>query len=411
MLCIMYNSYRYLPRPKLLSLVLRKIRIETVMIATIALTALVAGGYASILVDQPTTGPKNETIKPTATATTVRSLPTKHDDSSEHRTVAQMIKEIGLEANASSSHVNGSLTSRAYTDYLDGCLLSTTWSVDSMHYNISMMGSIKSSTNVGYYRYLGGTQTTSASMGDILNDLVGHADGDTDIVLHTLRMARHLQNKAIDLLNHYIICGQDPAFTRALLADVSSHNRDGFYTILIVKTITNFGMSYLLNYFKEFDDNLSGADAVFIAGTITGLTTLTSGIIDRLQDKKQAFSRLEAFLIESLLAIGHTILVSARYIFNHSCLSRESIGDVVPALVHDDGLPALVIDVDRKIGDGHPTPPVMIYGHSHPTPIGDSLFATLDQAHWNLAGFIHSGLSSDLMSGISGAPIFVCKDE
>ena len=73
---------------------------------------------------------------------------------------------------------------------------------------------------------MNGTVIHSATLNIILLDLARPNIDISDLVSHTLIAAQTIQHQATDLLNNYIICGQDPA--RSLLAKITAESRDGF---------------------------------------------------------------------------------------------------------------------------------------------------------------------------------------
>ena len=203
--------------------------------------------------------------------------------------------------------------------------MSTTWFAGTAEYNVSMLGSISASIDVGYYRFLNKSITDVATLNDILQDLYQPQNEGKKYALHSLLAAERVHYQAIDILNIYIICGQTSASTRALLARVTASSRDAYWTVLMTKSITAFGISYLLNYFRQIDTSITVAEGTTVLGTVASLIIISGGIIDRLQDKRRAFSKLEAFLVNAFLALQYATLETARAMYRHSCFASDSL--------------------------------------------------------------------------------------
>lgn len=116
--------------------------------------------------------------------------------------------------------VNELFARRTYSDHRDGWMLSTIWIDNTIQYNISMLGSLTISTEVGYHRVLNQTITCAAALNHIWQDLVvPHCRGQI-LATHALAPTQTLNDQAIDLLSQCIICGQSVASTRTLLASM-----------------------------------------------------------------------------------------------------------------------------------------------------------------------------------------------
>lgn len=318
------------------------------------------------------------------------TLPTNHDRfHTQNRSIAELFKETMIQNSENATLLTQSLAKRAYYNYRDGCLLSTTWTVGANHYNVTMLGSTTTSSEVGYYRFLNRTSIQNASLETIWQDVViPHTRGAT-LAMHTLDAAREAYSQAIDLINDYIICGQNPASARALLARISSRDRDGFWTVLMAKGTAQFGIAYLLTYFPQNATPISSSEIALAAAAATYFATVSGAIVDRLQQRKRTFSSVEAFLINAFLALQRTTLEGARSLFRNSCLAASSI---------ENGLSEVKVDVVHDIMHSHILPRFTYYL----LPDGDAEFSRIGETG---LGEAHNALRHSY-----GAPLICALD-
>ena len=245
-------------------------------------------------------------------------------------TIAQLLQELSLAKRGFDAQLpdRENLVRRAFDGSTSDCLLSTAWAADNIFFNISMMGTLYATNEIGYYRFLNQTVTWTATLGDILDDVSAPGIDPTNLAIHTSIAAANLNNEALDLFTNYIICGTTPASYRALLARVTADSRDGFWTAYMIKSIGSFGLAYVLSV-SQGESNVTSSELRLAACSIAFFSVLGNGIIDRLQETKKLNS-IEAFLINAFISVGENAMKAARAAFGNNCFGTETLEPLLP---------------------------------------------------------------------------------
>ena len=251
------------------------------------------------------------------------------------KTIAEVIASDPsyLDDGSATSNTNGTSTEAGLVarnfQNLDGKIFaaSSNDSTGQGGYNITLPGNTCMSTVVGDFETPGGALISNATLGNILNAMPLYSEDRRNYTLtRALSVLQQLNTTLTD-----IVCAPPAAVgaSRGLLFRYDPAEVEGFWSAFIlggvgVTGIAFAGLNTALIQGSAAVGNINLSQEVWILTAAALAQYIFLTITFRLQHLRY-FSKTEAFVLNTFIAIGEGIAFACRYLWNKTCAAPDAV--------------------------------------------------------------------------------------
>ncbi|KAI9762846.1 MAG: hypothetical protein M4579_000199 [Chaenotheca gracillima] len=205
----------------------------------------------------------------------------------------------------------------------------TSWTSDSMRFNLSVAGNICADTPVGHFVSPRGAVSEDATLSTIHDAMKLPS---SILYNYTLTTARGLASKINTTLDE-ALCGKSQGSTERELLQFTrrqAEDVDGFWTATVVKVFGGSGLAFGL-FLVAINETHTVYEQAGAIAAITGAGVLANAVIDRLV-QRQYLSSFEAFIINSFLCVCENLYNGWKATIGGTCATAATAWDGVKRL-------------------------------------------------------------------------------